>query len=255
MLGDRQKAAAAELAQWWDGVRDGRDGSHAILLSAPSGWGRSTVLGHLGGIVSPADAPAGLIAHVSGRSLPDQPGQQAAAVRDALLPSGVRRQAAALLCRSRLRGAVRPGGDTMLMSAMAGTIWLLAAGLTAAAGGGAAADGATGEDGAAARAARVVSVVSASAPVAVIIDDADCLDLALAVTVIENLIRHPSGRVLVAAAVEPGSDLTAALTSRARRGLTEGRVHRAAPDPRTRPQPGPELADELSPHLAAAQER
>src|ERR1700735_904577 len=127
MLGDRQKAAAAELAQWWDGVRDGRDGSHAILLSAPSGWGRSTVLGQLGGIVSPAGAPGGLMAHVSGRSLPGQPGRQAAAVRDALLPSGVRRQAAALLCRSRLRGAVRPGGDSMLVSALAGALWLLGA--------------------------------------------------------------------------------------------------------------------------------
>ncbi len=144
----------------------------------------------------------------------------------------MRRQAAALLCGSRLRGTARPGGDSLLMSGVAGTIRLLTAGVAAAAAGGAAQDRAAAEDGAAARAARVVAAVSASAPVAVIIDHADCLDPGLAVTVIENLIRHHSARVLVVAAVDPGSDLTAALTFRARRGPTVGRVHRAAADPR-----------------------
>jgi hypothetical protein len=84
--------------------------------------------------------------------------------------------------------------------------------------------------------------VSASAPVTVIIDDADCLDTALAVTVIENLIRDHAGRVLVVAAVEPGSDLAAALTARARRGPTVGRVHRTAADPRARRHSRAELA-------------
>ncbi len=35
MLGERQKAAATELAQWWDGLRLGGIGSHAVLLAGP----------------------------------------------------------------------------------------------------------------------------------------------------------------------------------------------------------------------------
>jgi hypothetical protein len=232
MLGDRQEAAA-ELAQWWDGVRDGGDGSHAVLLTGPPDRGRSAVLGQLTGIIGRAGAPGSLIVGVRGRSLPAGPGPQAGAVRDALLGAGVRRQAAALLCGSRLRGAARPGRDRLLESGMAGAIWLLTAGAAAAAAGGAADDRPAAEDGAAARAARVVAAVSESAPVAVLIDHADCLDPGMAVTVIENLIRHHSARVLVVAAVDPGSDLAAALTSRAQRGPTVGRVHRAAASPRT----------------------
>ena len=57
MLGERQKAAATELAQWWDGIRQGGIGSHAVLLAGPAGWGRSTVLDQLPEIISGADAP------------------------------------------------------------------------------------------------------------------------------------------------------------------------------------------------------
>ena len=252
MLGERQKAAAAELAQWWDGTRLGGLGSHAVLLAGPAGWGRSTVLDQLPEIISTADAPASLLVRISGKSLPDGPGLQAPALRDALLGAEVRRQAAELLCRSRLRGAGRLGARSLLASGMAGTISLLLAGLAAAAAGGLADDFPASEDGAVARAARVVAAVSASAPVLVIIDDADYLEPGLAVTLIENLIDDHDSRVLVAAAVDLGSDLAAALASRARRGRTAGRVHRADADPRMGSRSRAELAGELSPDLTAA---
>ena len=253
MLGERQKAAAAELAQWWDGMRQGGIGSHAVLLAGPAGWGRSTVLDQLPEIISRADAPISLVVRINGRSLPDEPGLQALALRDGLLGAEVRRQAAALLCRSRLRGAPRLGTGSLLLSGMAGTISLLLAGLAAAAAGGVADDCPASENGAAARAARVVAAVSASAPALVVIDDADYLEPGLAVTMIENLIDHHDSRVLVVAAVDLGSDLAAALTSRARYGPTAGRVHRADADPRMGYQSRAELAGELSPHLTAAQ--
>jgi cell division GTPase FtsZ len=87
----------------------------------------------------------------------------------------------------------------------------------------------------------------------VVIDDADYLEPGLAVTMIENLIDHHDSRVLVIAAVDLGSDLAAALTSRARSGPTAGRVHRAGADPRMGYQSRAELAGELRPHLTAAQ--
>jgi AAA ATPase domain len=250
MLGERQKAAATELAQWWDGLRLGGIGSHAVLLAGPAGWGRSTVLDRLPEIIR-TDAPI-LEVRINGTSLPAGPGLQAAALRDSLLGAGVRRQAAALLCTSRLRGAPRLGAGSLLLTGIAGTISLLQAGLAAAAGG-VADDSPASENGAAARAARVVAAVSASTPALVVIDDADCLEPGLAVTMIENLIDHHDSQVLVVAAVDLGSDLEAALTSRARYGPTAGRVHRVDADPRMGYQSRAELAGELKPHLTAAQ--
>ncbi len=252
MLGERQKAAATELAQWWDGLRLGGIGSHAVLLAGPAGWGRSTVLDQLPEIIR-ADAPIGLEVRIDGRSLPEGPGQQAPVLRDRLLGAEVRRQAAALLCRSRLRGAPRLGAGSLLLTGMTGAISLLRAGLAAAAAGGVADDCPASENGAAARAARIVAAVSASAPALVVIDDADYLEPGLAVTMIENLIDHHDSRVLVVAAVDLGSDLAAALTSRARYGPTAGRVHRADADPRMGYESRAELAGELRPHLTAAQ--
>jgi hypothetical protein len=253
MLGQRQKAAAAELAQWWDGIRQAGIGSHAVLVAAPAGWGRSTVLDQLSQIISRTDAPASLVVRVSGRSLPDGATQQAAALRDGLLEAGVRRQAATLLCRGLMRTTSRLGPARLLGSGIFGTISVLLAGLAAAAAGSTVDHCPASEDGAAARAARTVAAVSASEPVAVLIDDADCLETGLAVTMIENLIDHHDSQVLVIAAVDLGSDLAAALTYRARYGKTAGRVHRASADPRMGRQSRAQLAGELSPHLTQAQ--
>jgi hypothetical protein len=253
VLGERQKAAAAELAQWWAAIAEGAVGSHAVLLAAPAGWGKSTLLGQLPELLTGAEDPAALVVTLSGRSLPAEPGPQAAALRDGLLGGTVRQQAAGLLCRSRLRGAARMGTGSLLQFGMAGTISLVLAGLAAAAGGQAADADPASEDGAAARAARVVAAVSAAAPAVVIIDDADGLDPGLAVAMIENLIVHPASRVLVVAAVDLGSDLAAALAARARHGRTADRVHRAGADPRMGCRSRADLASELSPHLTAAQ--
>ncbi len=255
MLGQRQKKAAAELAQWWDGIRQGGVGSHAVLLVGPEGWGRSTLLGQLPDIISRADDddPICPLVRINGRSLPDEHRQQAVALRDGLLGVEVRRQAAALLCRSRLRSAPRLGIGSLLVSGIAGTISLLVAGLAAAAKGSLAGGSLADANSAAARAAQVVAAVSVSAPTLVIIDDADVLEPSLAITVIENLIDQPDSQILVVAAVDLGSDVAAALTSRARYGPTAGRVHRADADPRMGCQSRAELVGELNPHLTTAQ--
>ena len=256
MLGERQKAAATELAQWWDGIRHGGIGSHVVLLAGPPGWGRTTVLSQLPVMIGGANAPISLLVSINGRSLPDGPGPQARALRDGLLGAEVRRQAAALLCRTRQRRTPRlRAPDSLLTSGMAGTISVVLAAIAAAAVGEAADDCPAGEDGVVARAARIVAAVSASAPVLVVIDDADYVEPGLAVTMIENLIDHYDSQVLVVAAVDLGSDLAAALTSRARYGPTAGRVHRAAVDPRMGRRSRAELAGELSPDLTPAEAR
>ena len=94
-----------------------------------------------------------------------------------------------------------------------------------------------------------------SVPVVVVIDDADRLEPDLAVVLVENLIERIDGQVLVAAAVNPGGDLMSALTSRARYGLTEGRVRTVDADPSMDYQARVDLAAELCPDLPAAATR
>ena len=75
MLGERQKAALEELAQWWEGIRHGGAGSHAVLLAGPAGWGKSTVVDQLAELISQTPAPAS-VARISGQSLPDGPARR-----------------------------------------------------------------------------------------------------------------------------------------------------------------------------------
>ncbi|MGO8980752.1 MAG: hypothetical protein ACLP70_11700 [Streptosporangiaceae bacterium] len=274
MLGGRHEAAASELAEWWAGLRRPGTGSHAVLLAVPAGWGRTTVLDQLAAVISRGDAPVTLVARISGRSVPDGPGAQALAVRDCLMQAGVDARAAALLYGGRVRRAAHRGTaqqsvpqlstaqltTAQLITAQRGAGSLFASGLAAAVSllraGVAAArprdDSQAGQHGIVARAARAAAAVSASEPVVAIIDDADCLEPGLAVTLIENLIEHHDSRVLVVAAVDPGGGLASALTSRARHGTTAGRVHRAAADPRMGYQSRADLAAELCPSLPAA---
>ena len=64
-----------------------------------------------------------------------------------------------------------------------------------------------GEAGGLARAARALARASVAVPVVVVIDDADCLDVDLAVALIRGLAGRLDGQVLVVAAAAPDSDL------------------------------------------------
>jgi hypothetical protein len=249
MLSGRQEAAATDLAQWWDGVGQGGTGSRAVLLAVPAGWGRSTVLDQLAGTISGVDGPATLVVRISGRSLPDTPGPQAVLLRECLMGGGVRQRVAEMLCRNQLRSTAPLSAGSLFASSLAAALSLLLASLATTAAGTAGDDSPEGENGALARAARAVAAVSEAAPVVVMIDDADAMEPSLALTLIENLISYQDSRVLVIVVVDPGSGLASALTSRARKGRTAGRVHRADADPRMGYKSRAELAGELSPHL------
>ena len=185
--------------------------------------------------------------------MPDGAGLQAAVLRDCLAGAGARHRAAELLGIDRLGGAAQLGLGIggLFVSGLAAVSFLVAG-----AGVGAAArawdDSPAGQDGALARAARAVAAASVSVPAVVILDDADWLDQDLAVTLVENLVARHSSQVLVVAAVDPHSGLAAALTSRARYGLTEGLVHTAEADPDMGHQARTDLARKLCPHLPGA---
>jgi hypothetical protein len=251
MLSGRQEAAAAELARWWDGLRQPGAGPRAVLLEVPAGWGRTAVLDQLAGVVGRAADPPGLVVRIEGRSLPSRPGAQALALQDLVLDSGVRRRAAGMLCAGWPAGTARLGALSLFASGIAAAGALLQRGLSVAAARDPD-DSPGGRNGPVARAAHALAAVSARVPAAVLVDDADCLDPALALTLVESLIDHRDGRLLVVAAVAPRSDLAAALISRARYGPTASRVHRADADPRMGYASRADLAAELCPRLPAA---
>jgi hypothetical protein len=93
--------------------------------------------------------------------------------------------------------------------------------------------------------------VSVSVPVVVVFDDADCLDLDLALALIGGLAGRRDGQVLVVAAAAPDSGLVDALTTQPGFELA-GRVHRAEAEPSMGYAARAELAAELLSGLPAA---
>ena len=144
------------------------------------------------------------------------------------------------------------GVGGLFVSGLAAAVGFLVAGVAVGAVGKAWDDSPAGQDGALARTARAVAETSVQVPAVVIVDDADCVDENLAVTLIENLAARHDGHVLVVAAVDPGSSLQRALVSRARQGITEGLVHVADADPDMGYESRTDLVRELCPQLPDA---
>ena len=222
----RHALVLEELAECWEDLCIRQTGSRAVLVQVPHGWGRTCLLDRFAVFTQRDKGPVALKVRIDGKSLPGGMGVQAQVLRDLLMEVGRSRRAAELLGVDRPSGVIQLGlgvGGLFVSGLAAAVSFLLA---TVAVGtAGTVWDGSpAGHDGAVARAARSVAAVSVSIPVAVIIDDIDQLEQELAVTLVENLIGRPAGQVLVAATADPGSKVAAALTSRARYGLTAQRV-------------------------------
>jgi tetratricopeptide (TPR) repeat protein len=253
----RQAAVAEELTEWWEDLWQRDTGSRVVLAEVPPGWGRTTVLDHFAAVVSRDDAPVSLLVRINGKDLPEEAGMQALALRRCLAEAGGRHRVAELLGLDRLDGVVQLGlgVGSLFVSGLAAAVSFLVAGMAMGAAGKAWDDGPAGQEGALARTARAVAALSVSAPVTVIADDADSLNPDLALTLMENLVARHNGQVLVVAAVDPGGDLAAELTSRARLGLIEGLVHTAEADPDMGYQSRVDLAHALCPRLPDAMAR
>jgi hypothetical protein len=248
----RHAELAAELAEWQEDLWQRHTGSRVVLVKVPSGWGRTTVLDRFQTqIGTREDAPITLTIRISGRDLPGETSLQAQALRNLLAPAIERHRAAELLGLDRPAGAAQLGlgvGALFFAGLTAGISFLLA-GLAVGVAGKAWDDSPAGQDGALARAARAVAAVSVSVPMVVIVDDADCLDVDLAVALVENLTARHDGQVLIVAAMDPGSALAGALPAEVRQGITGGLVHIAEADPDMGYESRLDLARELRPGL------
>jgi tetratricopeptide (TPR) repeat protein len=247
----RYTAAIEELANRWREVSRPGAASEVALLTVPPGWGRSHVLHELAGSIESDEGPVTLLVQIDGRVLPDDIGMQAKLVCDLLGQATSHNRAAQLLGLDRLGGRVQLGIGLggLFASGLAAVAGFLLAGVAVGAASTAWDTSTTGQEGMLARIARSVAAVSVTAPVMVILDDADRLNPDLVATLMENLIGRPDGRVLVAAAVDPGSGLADALRSRTGYQWA-GLVHQVHADPDMSYRSRVDLAGELCPGLA-----
>ena len=255
---NRHTVPLGELVEWWQYLSRQEINSRAVLLPVPPRWGRTYLLKEFSAFVRDDEAIS-IVVHVPGAALPDGLGLQALELRKLFSEARVEHRIAERLGVDRLGGATQFGlgvaGLTPFLSPLATQLGLLLAGV----GVGAVAkiwdDSLVGQEGMVAKLARAVAAVSVSVPVVVIIDDADRLEPGLAAVLMENLIGRFDGRVLAVAAVDPGGNLMSALTSRAKYGLTEGRVRTVDADPDMAYQARVDLAVELCPLLPRAATR
>jgi hypothetical protein len=241
-----------ELIEWWEDLSRREIRSQAVLVGVPSRWGRTTLLKEFAAVIEDDDALS-IIVPIDGASLPAGLGLQAQALRERFRGAFADRRVAELLGVDRLGGIVQLGLGLggLFVSPLGALVGLLLASVGVEAAGRAWDSTPAGQEGMVARTARAVAALSAALPVVVIIDDADRLDSRLAITLVENLIERADGQVLVVATADPGSDLIPALLSRARYGLTAGRVHVAEANPDMGYEARAELAAELRPRLPA----
>ena len=252
-VSDVHAAALDELVDWWQDLSRQKINSRAVLLPVPPRWGRTHLLNEFAAFVEDDEAVS-IVVRVSGAALPDGLGLQALELRKLFSEARIKHRVAELLGVDRLGGVTQLGLGVagLFLSPLATLVGLLLASVGVGAASEVWDDSLAGQEGMVARLGRAVAAVSVSVPVVVIIDDADRLEPDLAVVLIENLIGRIDGRVLVAAAVDPGGDLMSALISRAKYGLTEGRIRTVDVDPGMDNQARIDLAAELCPNLPNA---
>jgi tetratricopeptide (TPR) repeat protein len=243
----RHRAVLEELTEWWEDLRDPGTGSRVVLVPVPRRWGRSRVLEEFRGVVE--DLDGSLVFSISGTALAGR-AVQAQELSAALTAAELGSRAARLLGLDTVAGEVQLGLGIggLFISGLADAVPVLLTSLAMTAAGNAWDASPLGQQGAVVRAARAVAAVSVAAPVLVTVDDAELLDLGLAVTMIENLADRYDGHVLVVATVMPESDLEAELLSPGRYELL-GRVHKADADPDMSYGARAALAQEAGPDL------
>jgi len=253
---DWHAAALGDLAERWQDLARHDVNSTAVLLPAPPRWGRTHLLNEFAALVEDDEA-ASIVVRVPGAGLPDGLGLQAMALRNLFREARVRPRIAELLGTDWLGGVTPLASNAagLFASPLATLVGLLLASADVGAAGRVWDDSLAGQDGLVGRVARAVASVSVSVPVVVIIDDADRLEPDLAVALVENLVERHNGQVLVVAAVNPDGELIPALSSRARYGLTEGRVRAVDAGPSMDYQARVDLAHRLCPNLPRAATR
>ena len=247
-----QAVLAGYLRGSWEDSWQRRSGPRIVLVKVPDRWGRTTVLDEFAAdIESAGDAPITIILRISGREVAGGPALQAQIMHDLLSGAGEDDGAAKLLGVESTAGKVQFGlGAAALFAVGFPTVLgLFLAGIAAGAAGKVWDDSPAGQAGAVATAARAAATVSAKAPVVVLVDDAESLDVHLAMVALENLVSRGDGQILVVVAASPGSELARRLSRRDLPPALVPAVRHADADPDMSHDSRAPLARELCPQL------
>ena len=251
----QQDGVLNDLVQRQKELSQGETESQAVLLPVPSGWGRTALLNRFEEIIRADEDHLAQVVRIDGMSVPGGLGLQVQALREIFLEAGIIRRAAERLGIDRPGGLVQAGLGvaSLFFSQLIGAAAFVVANAIAVAER-VWDDSPAGQEGVLARTGRIAAALSVSLPVVVLIDNADCLERDIALTLIENLIERPNGRVLVVVNVDPRGELLSALIPQARNGLT-GRIRKAQINPNMGFQARVELATEMCPTLPAIASR
>ena len=96
VMSRRQAAVLEELEEWREDVCGRGIGSRVVLVVAPAGWGRSTVLARFLDVAGGADGPVALVAGIDG-NVPGDRAVQATALQEKLAAVAPQSRAAELL--------------------------------------------------------------------------------------------------------------------------------------------------------------
>ena len=248
-----QAVLAGDLQEWWEDSWKLRIGPRIVLVKVPDRWGRTTVFDELAaGIESEGDAPVTIIIRISGREVVvGGVALQAQIMRDLLAGTCERHRAAGLLGVSSAAGKVQfgLGAAALFPVGFPAALGMFLAGITAGAAGKIWDDSPAGQAGAVAIAARSAAAASARTPVVVLIDDADGLDLRLAMVALENLVSCGDGQMTIVVAASPGSELAQRLSRQDLPPALVPAVRQADADPDMSQDSRARLARELCPQL------
>ena len=229
-----QVVLAGDLREWWEDSWRLRIGPRIVVVEVPDRWGRTAVFDELAaGIESADDAPVTIVIRISGRGVVGGVGLQAQIMRDLLSGAGQGHRAAELLGVDSVAGGAQfgLGVSALLAVGFPAALGMFLAGIAAGAAGKVWDDSSAGQASAVATAARSVAAVSARTPVVVLADDAESLDVHLAMVVLENLVSRGDGQLLVVVAASPGSELADRLIRRDLPPALVPAVRRADADP------------------------
>jgi hypothetical protein len=212
-----QEVLAKNLQGRWEDSWRLRIGPQIVLVKVPGKWGRTTVLNDLKARIESADdAPVTVLIRISGREVAGGVGLQAQIMRDLLPGTTEGHRAAERLGVDSAAGKIQFGLGAAGLFAVGfpAALGMFVAGVAAGVAGKIWDDSPVGQAGAVATAARSAAGASTRTPVVVLVDDAESLDVHLAMVALENLVSRSDGQILIVVAASPEGELAWRLSGR-----------------------------------------
>jgi tetratricopeptide (TPR) repeat protein len=239
-------AALGEFIEYWEDMHDAETGSRALLLLASPRWGRRRVLDAFSQHVERDDLRLGAVIRIPGYALHDSLAVQVSTLTQRVVDTRLYGQTAEEFGVDTLGGVIeRLLGVASLVVSLPVTAAMLLASVGLSVLGKSRDFSRSGPLAKSRRLASRIARVSSSLVTVVVVDDLDRIDPELAVIFVRCLLERPDGRVLVAASLEPESDVARLLLSIDSLGMVRERIRTVDVPAAMGPVERRDLADDL----------